>query len=61
MVEDVVLADPPAALLEQPNGGMSSTDEAPQFSDTAFTAPPAMTSAVGTDTVLDESGSFALD
>ena len=50
-----------AALLEQPNGGMSTTDEAPQFADTSFTALPAMTPTVGTDTVLDESGSFALD
>lgn len=50
-----------AALLEQPNGGMSTADEAPQFADNSFTTLPAMTPAVGTDTVLDESGSFALD
>lgn len=45
-----------AALLEQENGGLSTTDEAPDFADTAVTAAPALSADVGTDALLDDTG-----
>lgn len=53
-------ADSAAAMLEQPNGGQSTTDEAPDFNDSTFTALPEF-DAAGADAILDESGSFAGD
>ena len=59
--DDEATADSTAALLEQPNGGMTTAPEMPDFSDPAFAALPELSETVGVDAVLDEAGSFAGD
>lgn len=60
-VDDAASADATQALLEQPNGGLSTADEMPDFNDTTFAAVPDPSEAVGVDAVLDGAGSYAGD
>ncbi len=53
--------DTTAAALSQPNGGLTTTDEAPDFGDPAVAALPELSTAVGVDALLDEGGSYAGD
>ncbi len=53
-------ADEAAAAIEQPNGAMTTADEAPEFGDGNFASLPEL-SATGADATLDEAGSFAGD
>jgi hypothetical protein len=49
------------SLLEQEHGGMTTAPEMPEFNDPALDLVPEMSPTVGTDTLLDASGSFAGD
>ncbi len=53
-------ADTAAAMLEQPNGGLSTTDEMPDFADNNFVALPAF-AATGADALLADDGTYAGD
>jgi hypothetical protein len=59
--DDEATADSTAALLEQPNGGMTTAPEMPDFADGAFVTLPPLSETVGVDALLDESGSYAGD
>ncbi len=53
-------AETTAAMLEQTNGGLTTTDEAPDFNDTNFATLPAF-AATGSDAIVDDTGSFQGD
>lgn len=59
--DDAANADATQALLEQPNGGLTTADEMPDFADPAFAAVPEPSDTVGVDAVLDGAGSFTGD